>query len=502
MPLTNDAQMYDIQVRVMSSGGVLYRDILEPNLPGVVWIQSVVRFWGGWSSEALRVFDLFMFSVVLVLVNLWFRRVEWTTTGRIWLLVVLSCFYFSQSEWCHCQRDVWLLVPIMGALTLRRVATLWQQSQTKIAIPYILGMSFCEGLCWGCGVWLKPHIVVPAIMVWVTSCFISRPGKRMLADLSGLLVGGMLIGIIGIAWMIQNDCWLAFLETVQTWNPQYLTAGRDHWTLPRFLGLTWRLSPWILLHVPAVVIAVKAMRKSISGQFKDAEQCNLALLSACYLGWMVQVFLLQHLFDYIHAPVVLMAILITATPIYRTFSERWCRTMVMGFVSLAVLASPLASVQRVKVWSSCLNSRSNAKLYDQLAVLDNPQWEDLARVEDFLRHQEPKQQEVCCYHSDLVSLYNRLGLLPPARYVYVQELTVFFPERRREILNEIQKSKHRFIVTDIVSARLTEKQVEHLLSANYQSSLHRPTSKRRLYPWGFPIVFRSGNYLVHRIPAD
>ena len=53
-PLGPDPVMYDLQARVVDDGGVLYRDILEPNLPGAVWIHSVVRHIAGWSSEALR----------------------------------------------------------------------------------------------------------------------------------------------------------------------------------------------------------------------------------------------------------------------------------------------------------------------------------------------------------------------------------------------------------------------------------------------------------------
>ena len=73
MPLTNDAQMYDLQVRLLTRGGTLYRDILEPNLPGVVWIQWLVRTVGGWSSDVLRLFDLLVFGGVLFLADRWFR---------------------------------------------------------------------------------------------------------------------------------------------------------------------------------------------------------------------------------------------------------------------------------------------------------------------------------------------------------------------------------------------------------------------------------------------
>ena len=35
-PLTNDTALYDLQSRMLKDGAVLYRDVLEPNLPGVV----------------------------------------------------------------------------------------------------------------------------------------------------------------------------------------------------------------------------------------------------------------------------------------------------------------------------------------------------------------------------------------------------------------------------------------------------------------------------------
>ena len=58
MPLTNDAETYDLQADIVRRGGVLYRDALEPNLPGVVWVQLAVRSVFGDSSEALKLFDL------------------------------------------------------------------------------------------------------------------------------------------------------------------------------------------------------------------------------------------------------------------------------------------------------------------------------------------------------------------------------------------------------------------------------------------------------------
>jgi hypothetical protein len=256
----------------------------------------------------------------------------------------------------------------------------------------------------------------------------------------------------------------------------------------------------MLLHLPALVIALNAIRQSLKGLAQDSAKRNQALLSACYLGWAVQTFFLQHLFDYIHAPTVLLAVLIVASPIQQRFSENWCRALVAGFAALAVLASPLASVNRAEIWQTCATTPSNAELFDRLAVFQNPNWQDLEKVAEFLEEQNLALRDVCCYHSDQVSLYNRLDLLPPSRFVYVRELTVFFPDRSEAILESLRTVPHRFIVTDMASAQLTEEQKQRLLSPTYQSALRQPIKKTRPYPWGHPIVFRAGNYLVHQIP--
>ena len=60
MPLTSDTVLYDLQARNILDGGVMYRDILEPNLPGAVWIHLLVRSIAGWSLEVMRCADLFI----------------------------------------------------------------------------------------------------------------------------------------------------------------------------------------------------------------------------------------------------------------------------------------------------------------------------------------------------------------------------------------------------------------------------------------------------------
>jgi hypothetical protein len=496
MPLTNDAQMYDLQVRLLEQGGVLYKDILEPNLPGVVWIQSLVRQIAGPSSEALKAFDLLAFAGVLLLIYSWFARRGWSVAGRFWLLAAAGLFYFSQSEWCHCQRDSWMLPLVLIALSLRG-GLLGKLDKESASPAKIFLLALGEGLVWGTAIWLKPHVILPAALAWIIGTILARPGKRAIPDAGGLLAGGLIMGALGTAWMMHYGCWAPFWDTMRNWNPQYFAAGRAHWTLPRFLGLVWRMSPWILLHIPAVVVALRSIVRAFQAKEKDRTLRDQAILSACYLGWTGQAFFLQHLFDYIHAPTIILAMLVLAGPIHERISQAGLRTAVLAFAAIAILMSPLARPQRAGLWWTCVTTKSSPALKAKLAVLQNPDWEDLDQVAEFLRKQNATSHEVCCFHSDLVSLYNTLDLLPPTRFVYVQETLVFFPDRRELILETLRVTPHRFIVTDIVSGRLTPEQTERLFSPAYQANLRKPAKKDRPYPWGYPIVFRAGNYLVH-----
>ena len=185
MPLTDDAAMFDLQARNLLAGGVLYRDIVDPNLPGVIWIQAVVRATLGTSSLALRAVDLLWFSVFVTLSRHWLASSGATRAAQAWLVFVLLVCYFSLSEWCHCQRDVWLLVPGLAGLILRR-----RQIERLRTVRW----SFLEGLCWGAGVWLKPMIVLPAACCWVVSVLCIRSWRRSVADAAGLLAGGLTVG--------------------------------------------------------------------------------------------------------------------------------------------------------------------------------------------------------------------------------------------------------------------------------------------------------------------
>ncbi len=494
MPLTNDAILFDLQTMLFSEGAIPYRDVLEPNLPGVFWIHSTVRGVLGNSSEALRLFDLAVITAVTWLFGGLVMKSGGTLRSAVWLGVAVLTFYFGSTEWCHCQRDTWLLLPILAATWLR----LYRLGRD---LPLTAALSLVEGLLWGAGVWLKPYAALVAIAVWLVTLRGFRSPRQGLIDTVWVLLGGLVAGVSGVAWLVQSEAWPHWLETMRQWNPRYLAAGRENWVWPRFQAMAWRMQPWFALHLLSLPLAVYTLRHFWRHPRDPAVgELPCLALSAIYLATMAHVFLLQHLFDYVHAPAVILAVAVVGTWLSQPHRAPCWRVAVLAFGVLVLTSSPLFNRQRVRLWWACVTQPSSPKLQDRLALLANPNRSHLERVAEFLQQQSPQQREVCVFNSDLIGLYQRLELRPPTRYVYLFELLMYFPNQREVILASVTASGHRFVVTDLASCGMP---ISQALAVGPDGPTAPPPAyravSRRNYPWSQRVVFRSGTYLVHEI---
>jgi hypothetical protein len=514
MPLTNDTALYDLQASVVQRGGVLYRDILEPNLPGVVWIHLTVRSLLGDSSEAMRLFDLAVLGGIL-LVGAWLLGGGVALASAaihprlcaVWFAVAGLAFYLSISEWCHCQRDTWMLLPALVGVTLRQRQ--YQRCLGTPATPRVFLWACAEGLVWGAGVWIKPYVVIPALGAFCVSHLLLRDGRAFLTDAAGLLCGGLVAGGAGIAWMLSTGCWPWFQETLREWNPRYFRAGREHWTKARFIAMTARLWPWSALHLVAVPLALRAVLTSVIGRnATETNEQGLAssrgggnpLLASFYVGWLVHAFFLQHLFDYVHVPAVLIALLFLADLASRRAapSTGW-RAACAAFAVLALMASPIVRGERLRLWPECVAGPNSPRLQDRLAHLRNPNREDLARVADYLRRCGVQGRDVCFYNSDFVALYQSMDLTPPTRFVYLHELLVFSPDRASQMHDQLASSGHRYVVTDLIACGMPRQLAEQIGPDGPLAPPPAYDRNRTGYPWELPVVYRAGTYLVHKV---
>jgi hypothetical protein len=209
------------------------------------------------------------------------------------------------------------------------------------------------------------------------------------------------------------------------------------------------------------------------------------LLAGLYLGWLFQSVCLQHAFDYVQVPPILLGLTLVAG---------WCSTcektvpqplVFLVFTACVLLRFPSLCLNRLETWGDCLRDGSTPALRDRLTLLPKASWRDLDCVKDFLRHQEVKDGELTCMHMAPVSLYGDLGVKPATRFNFVQNFLVILSRQRNAIYGELAISKQRFIVCD----------VEGYGMEKLQAALQGDAP----YPWLDRIVFRSGPYVVFRL---
>lgn len=476
MPVNSDVALFDVQADRVLRGGVLYRDIVEPNLPGVVWIHLAVRSIVGWSSEAMRLVDLLLFGSMI-----WcFTRLISGGAARLAFVFSASLFYLSCNEWCHCQRDTWMLLPTALAILIRyRRLTRPEGSSAGQSHRY---SALLEGICWGAAFWIKPHIALPAAFV-IAVCLL-RTNQRRIEDAAWVLGGGLLAAVPGVAWLIVTDTWPHFWDMMLNWNPEYLEAGRSRQSLDRWLMMFRRFYPWWMVHLVGLPLACGVVKKSVRVQqpLTDDRMLPQLLIAAVYLGWLFQSLMLQHAMDYIHVPAIVLALLLISQYEWR-LNALVRRPVSVAFLLLALLASPLLKLERLAEWPACFSEGSTARMRSILAHGNFPAWQHLHDVGDFLKRADVQSRQLTCQNVHSVHLFRELQVQPATRFWSVGILQELFPNRAAAIEQAVKNSDTRFIVTE---AR--ESQVDA-----------GPLPDR--FPWNLPVVYESGTYRVHRMPV-
>jgi hypothetical protein len=516
MGLDSDVTMWDLCTRNILRGGVHYRDAVENNFPGMLWLHLAVRSTLGWSSEALRLVDL---GIVIAIAWLLLRclRPQSSHAARAGTLFVLFAFYFSTTEWCHCQRDTWMLLPALAALHLRfrqverlsepaahaREPLLERRARVHDYAPRlsIIGWAFLEGLAWTTGFWIKPFVAVPCLTCWLLSVWLTRGSEKrwgpVVADGTGLFAGGLLGGALGIAWLVSSGAWPYFVEIMVVWNREY--AGYDAkeglgWLY--LAGFVVRLFPWVLIHFAAAPIALLRIWQARLRPTQPPSSAS-SLLAGFYLAWLFQAVVLQHLFDYVHIPAILLGVTVVMS---RCLEERRAvaRFGIAAFVIVGIIVTyPMVYGGRLSAWERCIQESGTPDLRDHVALNCKMNWTCLAQVRRFLEERHIHDGQLTCFSMRTTPLYQQMDLRPSTPYYFPQNALTICSRQRGQIHADFAASRQRYVVCDLFAMRSTPGELEERDPETMPlPPIWQPPSR-----WADKVVFRSGRYVVFAIDA-
>jgi hypothetical protein len=501
-----DVTLYDVAARTVLRGGVPYRDIFDTNLPGPLWVHLLVRATLGYRSEVIRIVDIALVGASILLLVNWLRPLALSRGARVGLAFVLSAFYLSTPELCHCQRDVWMLLPALAALYLRRrqVADMMQE---KLLLKRLALRGVLEGFFWAAAFWIKPFVAVPALACWLVAALQTRRapyrGIRLAVDAGWVLLGGLAAGGAGVAWMMACGAWEPFLHVLTVWNPEYAAHARAMPLQERERLMFGSFQVWDLLNVAAVPLALL----TLFGGFRLAEskRNTLVLLAAFYLAWLGQVVFLQQMHEYIQVPPLLIGLTFLAGSAAAVARPAARRIAVLGFcvfVFVALTQHPLLRWNRLALWPRCWREGSTAELRNRLSLVyseHNPDWTKLEEIADYLRSLNLKDGELTCYNDSTHPIYLNLDLEPSTPFLHFGLLLRCCPGRCEDMREALAQSRERYVVSDVQDPIAYEAFAAVEASNELALPPMFPTAYRDLFPWTEPIVFRRGRYLVHRV---
>lgn len=502
MPPWCDLTLYDVAARNVSWVGVHYRDVFDTNPPGFVWALVGIRTLFGNSVEAVRAVDLAVVAATVALLGGWVRRAGGSPAGVAWMAAGACAFYPFVGEYSHCQRDVWMTLPVVGAarLRLRRADTDRRP---------VLG-AVVEGFVVGAAAWLKPHALLPAAAVWLATLPRVAGGswRRAGIDFAGNLVGGLIALGLGVGWLVGTGAWPAFVEVFTFWNPGYLDLVFREFP-SRWPYQFSYFPPWSWFQPFALVLAVVAVTRG-------RRNPDRAALAALFLVWVGQGLFLQRMFEYAHVPETLLML-----ALFASFG------VPAGFVGLAVIVlgfapHPAADPHRMACWPACWRAdlspaeyrdRRNAVGF-QVDRFNGIDWVQLGEASDFLAAQRLRDGELIAWHDTPHALYLTLGVRPGFRFMHVSTVTQIGEVQYERVRDELHAAapKARFVVADLErvfdTAAPGERETMEQPGAGANDLLPPAFAERfpRLaaeFPFDQTPVFRSaggrGRYVVFRL---
>ena len=91
------------------------------------------------------------------------------------------------------------------------------------------------------------------------------------------------------------------------------------------------------------------------------------------------------------------------------------------------------------------------------------------------------------------------GITPSTRYVFLDVIARVFRSRTDQIQQAVESCDHRFVVSSLFEAGMPRELIDGKTDPVSLLPVGFPRSERSRFPYTQPVVFRSGQYLVHRV---
>ncbi len=516
----------------------------------MTWLLAGAYQVVGWQDVAVRGLDLAFLSGVIWLLLRWLKPLRLSQAAQVWLALAMYAFYFSLYELSQCQPDLWMLLPALAGLLLRRRQVAYQAT-AEATTPAAVGRAFGEGLCWGAACLFKPFVVIPGFLCWLASAALigrtaPKPLRRGLADAAGLLAGGLFAAGVWLGYLKWLGGWDSFWQDFADWHSGYYSLGPS--LGQRTLLVFTQFFPWGAVQWVALPLAVIALVRALRGtpQKGTLDLVGLpygeSLLAGMYLGWFFQANYIQYQVTYHLVPAMLLALALAIGHFcyrssWQTIGKRpWLSVqtafgelslprptvvvLLLCLVTVLVLRFPLAYPKRLGLWPQCWLETDFPKLEDDLTCMNvhefaTAQWggfweqqifpqrnADLVRVAKYLKDQGVKDGELTAHAQLATFLYVKLPTKPSTRFHYfTPELYIYWKHWRRfqEALND---SQQRYAVSDVreLMPDLPEKVLQTTWTEDQLTLPPKfPEAYKDVFPWCEPIVFRAGFFCVHEV---
>ncbi len=420
-PMGRDQGGFATIGRGILDGRTIYVDLWDVKPPATFYVYAADIAVFGRSAAALRLMDLILYPLVGIALYWIGRRIAGARIG-LWAALLFGVFYFTETFWTLTQSDGIVLVPMLLALICACKAA----DASRRSALWALASGALTASC----IWFKyPFIIFSGGVVFTYVWLRIRqnaPLRRL--DILLFIVGGLLVGVLGIAYMAAIGAWDALLESARI-SASY--AGQGAGDLGEALGFRWQ--HWGLLFVITLIAVIAGIRR----------------FNRRSLWWIVVVWLLictailalqLKFFDYHWLPMLPPLVLIGAGGIEGMFdlignmTGRVSKPILRGVIVLVLIGAMGAAI-----WSLTLPYLTGQE--DQLAYYHHFQAgeyvaDESQAVADFLRQRVAPGDSLFIW-GFRPEVYFLSQLNPAVRFIQHQPLVAAYskPEWRQETVD-------------------------------------------------------------------